>query len=127
MTDELVFCLDEGMLAGTHLPMPATDEVAWTERTLVVPCSRVRCRDCGELVRVFEGWALTRLPSSRDEYEALFATDDPTQSALLTQLGSGAISRAYACRCDAYSTGGARSLKQGGPDGWTCAGHPIRT
>ena len=122
---DTVFCLDEGMLAGTHLTMPASDAVAWTDRGAIVPCSRVRCRDCGEMVRAFEGWALMRLPSSRAEYEALFATLDPATNPELTKVGSGATSRVYACRCDAYSIGGNRSLKQGGPDGWTCAGHPA--
>ncbi len=127
MNVDFVFCLDEGLIAGTQLPMPDSgDGMAWVVRERPVPCSRVRCRDCGELVRVFEGWALVRLPSSRDEYEALFATTDPATSPMLTTLGAGARSRTYACRCDATSIGGVRSLKQGGPDGWTCAGHALR-
>ena len=119
-----VLCLDEGLLAGTHVPMP--EDVAWTDRDRVIACGRIRCRDCGELVRVFEGFALTRLPASKDEYEALFAAATPTAPGaveLLTQVGSGATSRAYACRCDAYSLGGNRTLKYGGPDAWTCDGH----
>ena len=123
MADALVLCLDEGLLAGTHVPMPTAADIAWSDRDQVIACGRIRCRDCGELVRVFEGWALTRLPASKDEYEALFATVDPATSDLLTQAGSGATSRAYACRCDAYSLGGNRTLKYGGPDAWTCAGH----
>ena len=105
--------------------MPASAETAWTDRAVVIPCSHIKCRDCGEWVRAFEGWALTRLPASRDEYVALFETVEPAVAPLLTQVGSGAVSRVYACRCDAYSLAGNRSLKQGGPDGWSCGGHTL--
>jgi hypothetical protein len=122
-TGGLVFCREEGLLAGMHLATPSSDAIAWTERDVLVPCSHVRCRDCGETVRAFDGWGLIRLPSSRAEYESLFAIVEPATSPRLTKLGSGASSRVYACRCDAYGIGGNRSLEQGGPDGWTCAGH----
>jgi len=123
--DDVTYCLDEGMLSGTHLPLPASAETAWTDRAAVVPCNHIKCRDCGERVRAFDGWALARMPASKDEYQALFDTVDPAFEPLFTQVGSGTASRVYACRCDAYSLAGNRSLKQGGPDGWTCAGHHL--
>jgi hypothetical protein len=123
---EQVRCLDEGLLAGTQMPMPRGEDVAWSERDEAVPCSHIRCKDCGARVLIFEGWGLAQQPASRAQYEALFATVDPAASPMLTRVGSGARSRTYACRCDACSVGGARGLAQGGPDGWSCGGHPPR-
>lgn len=123
MVDERITCLQGGLLAGVHLPVPEA-ALARTAEDEPLPCANVRCGACGVRVRVFDGWALTRLPGADDEYEALFATGDPDASDFFTDLGSGPESRVYACRCDAYSLAGQRALDTGGPDPWRCGGHP---
>lgn len=128
--DKVRFCKDGGIIGGTVVRIPADPWIreapgAFTE----IGCSRLRCTDCGAMVRHRER-VCCRAGTEPDPRE--LCAVEPSQWCRLPYVERCREGRLYVCRCTIWLDTATHSLVVPDPDPddpvlppWRCAGHPL--
>jgi len=127
LVDIAHYCRFGGALVSGRIPL-SVDSSEYDPLTVapVIGCNRLRCTQCGCIVKIGRGFFCENGEEDSRALE-LFETEDWSKLPFLTKIH---FSRLYACRCRAWNSISTQFLADPERDytdpfiPWSCSGHP---